>query len=84
VVIEDDVLLVAELALLEDALIELFQVVLSETVVLEEALDLVIDILGETWALIAILHLEFVDEQALELLTLLDVKEAFPAGVTVT
>lgn len=79
-VVEDGVLAVAKLALLEDALVELLEVVLGEAVVFEEALDLVVDVLGETGALVAVLDLEFVDEESLELLALLDVEQALAPG----
>ena len=81
-VVNNGVLLVAELALFKDTLIEFFQVILSKAIVLKEFLNLVVDVLGEAGSFIAILNLEFVDKEALELLTFLDVEKFLPAGVT--
>ncbi len=83
-VVNNGVLLVAELALLKDTLIEFFQVILGKAVVLKEFLNLVVDVLGEAGALVAVLDLELVDEEALELLPLLDVKQPFPACIALT
>ena len=44
-------------------------------------MNFIVDVLGELGALVAILHFEFVDEQTLQLLTLLDVKESLLASL---
>jgi len=81
VVVKDGILFVAELALLEDAFVELLEVVLGEAVVLEELLDLIVDVLGEGGPLVAVLDLELVDQQPLQLLPLLNVQQLLPARV---
>lgn len=80
-VIQDDVLFVTELALLEDAVVKFLQVVLGEAVILKELLNFVVYVLGELWALVAILHLELVNEEPLELLTLLNVEQTLLASL---
>ena len=83
-VVEDGVLLVSQLALLENPLVQLLEVVFGEPVVLEEPLDLVVNILGKRGALVTVLDLELVDEEAFELLPLLDVEQPFPACIALT
>lgn len=80
-VIKDGILAVAEFTFLEDALVQLLQVIFCETIVLQEFLNFVINILGETRSLITVLDLELVDQESLELLTLLDVEKALAAGL---
>lgn len=80
-VIQDVVLLVAKFALLKDAVVKFLQVVLGEAVILKELLNFVVNVLSELGALVAILDLEFVDEEPLELLTLLNVEESLLASL---
>jgi hypothetical protein len=81
-VIENSILAFTEFTFLKNAIIQLFQVVLGETIVLQELLDFIVNVFGETRSLITILNLEFVDQKPLELLSLLDVEEALTAGLT--
>lgn len=80
-VIQNVVLLVTEFTLLKNAVVKFFQVVLCETVILKELLNFIVDVLGKLRALIPVLNLEFVDEEPLQLLTLLDVKESLLASL---
>lgn len=80
-VIEYVILLVAEFTLFKDAVVKFLEVVLGETVILKELLNFIVDVLGKLRALIPVLNLEFVDEQPLQLLSLLDVKESLLASL---
>ena len=64
-------LFITVIDLLSDLHIESNQLVFRQTVVCQEFLNLVVDILSNI-GVVAVLELELVDEHALELLTLLD------------
>ena len=66
------VLFISKLDLLVDLSVKALEVGFSESIVLEEASDLVIDVLADL-RLVSVLEFEFVDEHALELLSLLDI-----------
>lgn len=73
------VLFISKLDLLVDLSVKALEVGFSESIVLEEASDLVIDVLADL-RLVSILEFEFVDEHALELLSLLDIHQLFLAS----
>jgi hypothetical protein len=66
------VLLVPQFSLSEDLVIQLLKVVLCEPVILKELLHFIVNVGCNVW-FVTVFDLEFVDEETLELLSLLNV-----------
>ena len=64
-IVKDGIFALSKLAFLQDSLIQFLQVVLSESIVFQEFLDFIVNILGKVCALVTILDLELVDQKAL-------------------
>ena len=73
---EDVGFLLTDLAFLVDFSIKVLEVSFSESIVLEEASNFVVNVLANL-RLVSVLQLELVDEHTLELLALLDIHELF-------
>ena len=81
VVVQNVFSLFAEGGFLVDFDVQISEVVLCKAAIFHEAVDLVVDVLGERW-LVSVLDLEFTDEHSFQLLSLLDIHEAFAASIT--
>lgn len=75
---EDVGFLLTDLAFLVDFSIKVLKVSFSESIVLKEASNFVVNVLANL-RLVSVLQLELVDEHTLELLALLDIHELFLA-----
>ena len=79
-VIEDGLFLLTQISFFANLSVQGAQVILSQTAIFEETSNLVVNVLRKR-GLVTILELEFADQHALELLTLLNVHEALTAGL---
>ncbi len=81
-VIKDGILAITKFTFLQDTLIKTFKVIFCKSIILEEPLNFIIDVLSKASTLVSVLDLEFVDQEALELFSLLDVEKSLSAGFT--
>ena len=80
-VAQDSWFLVSVFSFSTDFVVERFKIGFSQSIVGQELVDLVFDVLGELW-LVAVLHLKLCNEHTFELFSLLDFLQSLASRLT--